>query len=125
MSDVEKAVEILDKQCPVCIMQCNTNYESNEKDFVYQNLNVLSTYKSKWPHLQTGLSCHLKSHISVLGAVSLRCISNRKTLCTDDCERNGPDHSFAMEPKEFKLMVEENQATREIARWLGKESRTK
>ncbi len=99
----------------VCIMQCNTSYTLDESNFDYANLNVIDTYKKTFPNSIIGLSCHLKDHLSVLIAVSKGARIIEKHF-TDDNERIGPDHKFALNPIEFKSMVEN---TRKVERLLG------
>ena len=37
-------------------MQCNTNYTAEKNNLNYINLNVLNTYKKKYPNILLGLS---------------------------------------------------------------------
>ena len=113
--DVKRAADLFYGRVPLCIMQCNTNYEAKPEDDQYQNLNVLTTYKENWPKAQVGLSCHRKGHLSVIGAVSLGARIIEKHF-TDDDSRKGPDHAFAMNPLNFKKMVNE---VRVLERMLG------
>ena len=115
LDDVKKALEIFYGKVPVCIMQCNTNYEAKPEDDKYQNLNVLLTYKKLWPDAQIGLSCHMKGHLSVISAVSMGARVIEKHF-TDDDSRPGPDHGFAMNPKSFRNMVDD---VRKLERMLG------
>ena len=34
----------------LCLMQCNTNYTASLENFKYINLNVLKTFKKKYPN---------------------------------------------------------------------------
>lgn len=115
MEDVVRALEALGSNVPVCLMQCNTNYESNAAHDQYQNISVLSTYKQKWPNLTLGLSCHMRTHLSVVTAVALGAQIIEKHF-TDDNSREGPDHKFALAPHEFKQMVSD---VRVVERVLG------
>ncbi len=108
-----KATKLDDKF--ICIMQCNTSYTLDDSNFDYANLNVIDTYKKVFPNSIIGLSCHLKDHLSVLIAVSKGARIIEKHF-TDDNERIGPDHKFALNPLEFKAMVNE---TRKLERLLG------
>ena len=105
----------------ICIMQCNTSYTLDDSNFDYANLNVIDTYKKIFPNSIIGLSCHLKDHLSVLIAVSKGARIIEKHF-TDDNERIGPDHKFALNPLEFKAMVNE---TRKLERLLVMESKRK
>ena len=48
-----------------------------------------------FPNLCIGLSDHTHGHATVVGAVALGCKIIEKHF-TDDNERSGPDHGFAM-----------------------------
>jgi sialic acid synthase SpsE len=106
---------ILKKNKKLILMQCNTNYTGNSQNISYVNLNVLKTYKKLFPNLILGLSDHTSGHASVLGAVSFGARVIEKHF-TDDNSRIGPDHSFAMNPYTWKMMVDE---TRNLERSLG------
>ena len=97
------------------LMQCNTNYTGNEKNLKYINLNVLKTYKKKFPNLILGLSDHTFRHSSVLGAISLgaRVIEKHYTL---DNNQKGPDHYFSMNPLTWREMIDRS---RELESCLG------
>ena len=99
----------------ISIMQCNTNYTSNDNNYDYVNLNVLKTYKQFFPRAILGLSDHTHGHATVLGAISLgaRIIEKHFTL---DNNLNGPDHKFSMNPKTWKDMI---LNSRELERSLG------
>ena len=62
-----------------------------------------------------GLSCHMPGWTSVLGSVALGARVIEKHF-TDDRSREGPDHSFAINPIEWKSMVAE---TRLLESMLG------
>lgn len=104
MEDVNRAIEAIGTDVEICLMQCNTNYESNSTHTKYQNLSVLSTYKHLWPNALLGLSCHMKTDMTVLLAIALGARIIEKHF-TDDDLRDGPDHRFALTPKEFNDMV--------------------
>ena len=114
-SDVESAMELIYKKEPVCIMQCNTNYEASNLHYKNQNISVIQTYKEKWPEAQLGLSCHMKNNLAVNAAVTMGARIIEKHF-TDDNSRNGPDHSFALNFEEFKHMVD---STRSLEMILG------
>ena len=66
-------------------------------------------------NLCVGLSDHTQGHATALGAVAFGCRIIEKHF-TDDNTRKGPDHSFAMNPDSWRLMVE---TTRELECALG------
>tara|TARA_B100001250_G_C19790734_1_gene786381 strand:- start:195 stop:1265 length:1071 start_codon:yes stop_codon:yes gene_type:complete len=99
----------------IILMQCNTNYTGNENNLNYINLNVLKTYKKKFPNLILGLSDHTFGHSSVLGAISLgaRVIEKHYTLSNNYI---GPDHYFSMNPLTWREMI---NRSRELESCLG------
>ncbi len=116
MSEVEEAVSLLELyNIPIVLMQCNTNYTGDEKNFDFLNLRVLEDFRRKFPNVILGFSDHSQGHIAVLGAVSLGARAVEKHF-TDDVKREGPDHQFSLDPDMWKKMVED---TRVLERCLG------
>ena len=116
IGDVQRAVDtILATNPALVLMQCNTNYTGNSENFEHIHLNVLKTYRDMYPELILGLSDHTPKHATVLGAVALGARVIEKHF-TDDTERDGPDHSFAMDPSSWREMVDR---TRELEGALG------
>ncbi len=116
IGEVQQAVHtILAINPQLVLMQCNTNYTGSVENFNHVHLNVLKSYKLMFPNLVLGLSDHTPGHAAVLGAVALgaRCVEKH---FTDDRNREGPDHGFAMDPRGWREMVER---TRELERALG------
>ncbi|MDD6193885.1 MAG: N-acetylneuraminate synthase family protein [Lachnospiraceae bacterium] len=108
MEDVDRAMNILEKQCSdIVLMQCNTNYTASPENFKSINLNVLNTYKKRYPNVVLGLSDHTFGHATVLGAIALGARVIEKHF-TDDNDREGPDHKFSMNPRTWREMVEES-----------------
>ncbi len=109
MKEVEHAVKILNKKkIKFCLMQCNTNYTGSKENFKFINLNVLKTYKKKFPKILLGLSDHTPGHETVLGSIVLGAKVIEKHF-TDDTKRKGPDHPFSMDPKTWRLMVDSSR----------------
>lgn len=107
MTDVDRAVStILSYNKHLVLMQCNTNYTINRENYKYINLNVLNTYQTAYPDLVLGLSDHTPGHTTVLGALALGARVFEKHF-TDDNDREGPDHKFAMNPSTWRTMVDE------------------
>jgi sialic acid synthase SpsE len=105
MEDVMRAMEIIGKHCQdIVLMQCNTNYTSSIENFKYINLNVLKKYRQMYPHIVLGLSDHTLGHSTVLGAIALGATVFEKHF-TDNNNREGPDHKFAMNPESWREMV--------------------
>ncbi len=116
MKDVERAMEVLQrKNAEVVLMQCNTNYTASSENYKYINLNVLKTYRDKYPDVVLGLSDHTFGHSTVLGAFALGARVFEKHF-TDDNDRPGPDHKFSMNPKTWREMVD---ATYELYYAMG------
>lgn len=116
IEDVKRAMTVLQKSNnKIVLMQCNTNYTGTRDNFKYINLNVLKSYRQLFPDVVLGLSDHTLGHATVLGAVTLGARVIEKHF-TDDNNREGPDHKFAMNPKSWKEMIERS---RELEDALG------
>ncbi len=116
MVDVVHAVETLESvTSDLVLMQCNTNYTADDSNFDHIHLSVLRTYRTMFPNIVLGLSDHTHGHTTVLGAVALGATVIEKHF-TDDNDREGPDHAFAMNPTTWSEMV---ASTRELERALG------
>ncbi len=114
--DVKRAMGIIQKYTDdIVLMQCNTNYTADRKNFSSVNLNVLKLYAGLYPGCILGLSDHTYGHATVLGAMALGARVFEKHF-TDDNGREGPDHKFAMNPKTWKEMI---QAAYELYDALG------
>ncbi len=116
IGDVQRAVHAILRINPqLVLMQCNTNYTADPANFDHIHLNVLNTYRSMFPQVILGLSDHTHGHATVLGAVTLGACVIEKHF-TDDNNREGPDHPFAMNPRSWADMV---SATRQLERAMG------
>jgi N-acetylneuraminate synthase len=116
IADVQRAVHaILKVNRELVLMQCNTNYTASEENYDHIHLNVLRTYATMFPDVVLGLSDHTHGNATVLGAVALGARVIERHF-TDDNQREGPDHKFAMNPADWAHMVEE---TRQLERALG------
>ena len=116
IGEVQNAVHaILAINPQLVLMQCNTNYTAEDGNFDNIHLNVLKTYRSMFPDVILGLSDHTHGHATVLGSVALGARVIEKHF-TDDNDRVGPDHPFAMNPESWAAMV---TATRQLERAMG------
>ena len=116
IGDVQRAVHaILALNDQLVLMQCNTNYTAAEDNYHNIHLNVLKSYRNMFPGLALGLSDHTHGHATVLGAVAFGARVVEKHF-TDDNDRVGPDHPFAMNPESWEAMV---KATRQLESALG------
>lgn len=106
MEDVERAMDTLQKHSKdIVLMQCNTNYTTDPDKYHYVNLNVLKAFAKKYPNTVLGLSDHTFGHATVLGAIAFGARVFEKHF-TDDNNREGPDHKFAMNPTTWRDMVD-------------------
>jgi N-acetylneuraminate synthase len=112
---VENVIAVLEVNPDLVLMQCNTNYTASLENFDHIHLNVLKTYGALLPDVVLGLSDHTPGHATVLGAVTLGARAVEKHF-TDDNDREGPDHKFAMDPDTWADMV---ARTRELERAFG------
>lgn len=116
IEDVIRAHDVIrENNDDLILLQCNTNYENTNSNFNYLNLNVLKYYSIRFPDVILGLSDHTKNHVSTLGAIALGAKVIEKHF-TDNDNRAGPDHSFALTPSEWVEMIERS---RELESALG------
>lgn len=116
IGEVQRAVHaILAINQQLVLMQCNTNYTGSPENFNHVHLRVLHTYHAMFPGIVLGLSDHTPGHAAVLGAIALGARVIEKHF-TDDNDRIGPDHPFALNPLAWSEMV---SRSRELERALG------
>ena len=109
MKDVDRAVNIAKKyNDKIVLLQCNTNYTVDRENFKHINLNVLKSYREKYPEVLLGLSDHTKGDTAVLGAIALGASVIEKHF-TDNNSRSGPDHKFAMTPDDWSIMMDRSK----------------
>ena len=106
LKEIKTAMKVLLKRTrDIVLMQCNTNYTASPESFRYINLNVLKTYGELYPDIVLGLSDHTHGHATVLGAIALGARIFEKHF-TDDNNREGSDHKFAMNPQTWRKMMD-------------------
>ncbi len=106
LAEVENAVASITRHgVPYSVMQCNTNYTGVSENLHHIHLNVLNTYRERFPDAVLGLSDHTHGHVSVLGAVAIGARIIEKHF-TDDVTKEGPDHHFSMTPATWREMVD-------------------
>lgn len=116
IADVQRAVHaVLQINPELVLLQCNTNYTASPENYDHIHLNVLRTYAAMFPKVVLGLSDHTHGNATVLGAIALGARVIERHF-TDDNQREGPDHRFALDPAAWSHMVEE---TRQLERALG------
>lgn len=103
--DVFRALSFFKLDEKFTLMQCNTNYTGDSENIAFTNLRVLNFYRSIAPKVKLGLSDHTPTMSTVLGAVALGATVFEKHF-TDNRSGEGPDHSFAIEPAEWREMVD-------------------
>lgn len=102
--EISEALEVFKEENNqnIALLHCIGDYPAPLKDL---NLNVIKTFISAFPNIVIGYSDHSVSPvIAPIAAVVLgaKIIEKHITL---DKNSLGPDHIFALEPKEFSLMV--------------------
>ncbi len=108
LQDVKNAVEICEKNHNpnIVIMQCGSDYPLKHKDV---NLNTLKTFNLNFKYC-LGFSDHTLSEVAGITSIGFGVTVFEKHI-TLNKNSNGPDHFFAMEPKEFKDYIKKiNQA---------------
>lgn len=109
--DVDRALATLrERTDQIVLMQCNTNYTGDVANLRHVNLSVLDRWRSEHPDVVLGLSDHTPGHLTVCAAVALGARVFEKHF-TDDNDRDGPDHAFAMTPQTWRAMVDAADAT--------------
>lgn len=109
-AEVERAI-LRTSGSPLCVLQCNTDYTGSLAVLRYANLRVLEDWRRNWAGLDYGLSDHTPTPLTVYLAVALGACVIEKHF-TDDPHREGPDHSFAITPFEWRAMVEDAESVR-------------
>lgn len=86
----------------IIIFQCTTNYPASYEEI---NLNVIDTYRRKFPNMIIGFSDHSIGIEASIGAVAkgVKVIEKHFTL---DKNMKGPDHKASMNPEELIKWVE-------------------
>lgn len=113
LAEIKRAVKTIELSGnkKIIILQCISNYPS---PMAHANLRVLETLRETFPY-PVGYSDHtigpsgggddpLNGITVPLASVAMGARVIEKHY-TDDRRRNGPDHSFAIEPKEFEVMI--------------------
>jgi N-acetylneuraminate synthase len=116
IEEVDNAVAVIAAHgVSYSVMQCNTNYTGVDENMNHIHLNVLRTYRKRYPDAVLGLSDHTHGDVTVLGAVALGARVVEKHF-TDDVTHEGPDHHFSMTPETWRSMVDR---TRQMEAAMG------
>lgn len=112
MNEVEQALSVLNGlNSDVVLLQCTSNYPVKNEEV---NLNVISTFKSKF-NMLVGFSDHTPSIGASPYAVALgaRVVEKHFTL---DKTMEGPDHRASLDPQELTEYIKE---IRTVEQYLG------
>jgi sialic acid synthase SpsE len=117
LDEVKKVISLVLKYNKnIVLMQCNTNYTATNENINFINLNVIKNFSKIFKNkIIFGLSDHTFGSESVLGSIALGARVIEKHF-TDDNNRVGPDHNFAMNPTTWKQMI---KSSRILERMLG------
>lgn len=113
MEEIQEAIKVINDQGnqKIVLLQCTTSYPC---DLDKLDLNVIRTFKNLFPY-PVGFSGHSLSISPAIASIALGSCVVEKHI-TLDRNLEGPDHPFAMEPHEFKLLVE---GIRNVEKSLG------
>ena len=102
LGEVEQAVKVIrgSGNEDLILLHCVTNYPSH---FENANIRAMDTLRTAF-QLNVGYSDHTPGSVVPLGAVTLGACVIEKHF-TDDKQRMGPDHPFAMDPTDYREMV--------------------
>jgi N-acetylneuraminate synthase/sialic acid synthase len=92
----------------LCILQCTAGYPA---EFDELNLNVITTFRERFPNCTVGLSSHDNGIAMAVAAYMLgaRVVEKHFTL---NHTWKGTDHAFSLEPTGFRKLVRDLQRTR-------------
>jgi len=109
MEDVNRAYDaIMPINQQLCILQCTAGYPA---EFEELNLNVITTFRERFPKTTIGLSSHDNGIAMAVAAYMLgaRVIEKHFTL---NHTLKGTDHAFSLEPTGFRKLVRDLQRTK-------------
>lgn len=104
MVDVEEALAIIQStgNTQVILLQCGSLYP---QPYDQVDLNVLKTFASRF-RCPVGFSDHTLDNVAAIASVGVGAAIIEKHI-TLDKKSDGPDHSYAQEPEEFKRYVQD------------------
>lgn len=103
MEEIDYAINIIKTtgNNQIILLQCVTNYPAS---FDNINASVLRMFRDRYDTL-TGYSDHTPGYLVALATIGCGGCMIEKHF-TDDKTRPGPDHPFAMDPEDFRSMVD-------------------
>lgn len=109
MKDVERAYDVITAENPnVAILQCTAAYPCKPEEM---NLNVIKTFREKFPDKVIGLSDHQSGIGMALVAFTLGARIIEKHFTLNRASR-GTDHAFSLEPVGLTKLVRDLQRAR-------------
>lgn len=117
LGEVEKSVHMLERAgCrKLVLLQCASLYPSSCED---ANIRGMQAMQAAF-RINVGYSDHSPGEVVPLGAVALGACVIEKHF-TDDCSRQGPDHSFALDPEAFAEMARKIRQLEAAIAWSPK-----
>jgi N-acetylneuraminate synthase/sialic acid synthase len=109
MEDVNRAYDaVMPINQQLCILQCTAGYPA---EFNELNLNVITTFRERFPNTTIGLSSHDNGISMSVAAYMLgaRVVEKHFTL---NHTWKGTDHAFSLEPTGFRKLVRDLRRTR-------------
>jgi N-acetylneuraminate synthase/sialic acid synthase len=109
MEDVNRAYDaVMPINQQLCILQCTAGYPA---EFEELNLNVITTFRERFPNTTIGLSSHDNGIAMAVAAYMLgaRVIEKHFTL---NHTWKGTDHAFSLEPIGFRKLVRDLDRTK-------------
>ena len=109
LDEIDSALEVIysSGNCNVTLLHCTVNYPTHP-----ENLNLLSIpfLRSKYPQCNVGFSDHSVGSNAAICATALgaSCIEKHFTLSQ---YMDGPDHSFSINPDQFRQLIDSVHAT--------------
>lgn len=102
LEEIDHAVTVLKTSgcTELAILRCSSAYPAKAEEMFILNMNVLREIY----HTPIGLSDHSAGLGAAVAAVALGANVIEKHFTLDKHDK-GPDHSFSMDPEEFRLMV--------------------
>jgi N-acetylneuraminate synthase len=103
LGEIEEAVSVIKKyHSNITLLHCSIQYPTELKDC---NMGVLETFKFAFPNIDRGYSDHTREvSTAAIQSIYLGGSILEKHI-TLDKNMKGPDHFFALEPRELKKLV--------------------
>lgn len=105
IAEVDEAIRVIQKagNNQIVVMQCTLCYPTAPEN---ANLNVIGTYKRRYPSLEVGLSDHTLGIMTPIVAAQLGAKVIEKHFTVDKTLPDSADHWLSIDPPELKQIVE-------------------